>query len=95
MPTQVSGGILKNSLQPQFSSGFTYESDIALQEIEVGTTNWTGEDEIAIISRGTSRGDSRVHELYLGIPRDTANALARAIQSSNESRMPRIRLHTL
>jgi len=92
MPIEIWGGAWKNSPQPQYSSGFTYEGDIDLQVIEVGATEWTSENEIGILLVGTGGQNSNVRQLYFRLPRDTANALGRAILSSTESRVPRIRL---
>lgn len=92
MSIQIWGGAWKNSPQAQYPSGFTHEGDIDLQEIEVGTADWASGNEIAIVLKGTEGQNANVRQLYFRLPRDTANALARAILSSNESRVPQIRL---
>lgn len=92
MSTQIWGGVWKNSPQPQFSEGFHYDGDMALQEIDVGTTEWVSEGEIGIVLRGSAGQDSNLRQLYFRLPNDIANALARAILSSTESRVPQITL---
>ncbi len=89
MPIQFFGGVLKNSPQPEFASGFTHEGDMALERIQVDTM---GENEVRILLGGKAGQDSNVRELYFRLPRDTANILARAILSANELRVQQIRL---
>jgi hypothetical protein len=92
MTVEIWGGAWKNSPQSQYPRGFQYEGDMALEAIEVGATEWTSENEIAILLIGTRGRNSNLRQLYFRLPRDSANALARAILSSTESRLPRIRL---
>ena len=92
MPIQIWGGAWKNSPQSQYPAGFHYDGDMVLQEIEVGATDWTSEGEIGIVLRGRAEQDSNLRQLHFRLPNDTANALARAILSSTESRIPQIRL---
>ena len=92
MPIQIWGGVCKNSPQAQFISGFTYDGDIDLEEIEVGTMKWTSENEVGIMLKGKAGQNYNVRQLYFRLPRDTAIALARAILSFSESKVPQIKL---
>ena len=92
MSVQIFGGVIRNSPQPSFSQGFTHEGDMDAQEVEVGMTEITDENELLIRFLGLRGQNENLYQLYFRLPRMVANALARAILTSNESRVPQIRL---
>ena len=92
MPIQIWGGAWKNSPQPQYSVGFSHQGDMSLKAIEVGEMEWTSGDEVGISLNGEAGQNDNVRQLYFRLPRDTANALARAILSYTELRVQGISL---
>ena len=92
MSVQIFGGVIKNSIQPNFSQGFTHDGDMEAQAVDVRMSEITDKDEIFVCFEGMRGQNDNLYQLYFRLPRTVASALARAILSSNEWRVPGIRL---
>jgi hypothetical protein len=95
MAANLWGGVVKNSISPAFTSGFDYNGDMEFSDVvlEAGQGKLVGEDEIKVTFRGASGANYDLRELYFRISRDSANALAHAILSCNQSKVPKITIN--
>jgi hypothetical protein len=91
MSIEIYARLIKNSPQPAFTEGFTHDGIMEAQEIEVKNFD-DDENQLIIKIKGSTGQNDNVSLVRLRLPRSAAEGLARAIQISNKTRMPFIKL---